>query len=268
MSVRFSKYHGAGNDFILIDDRTLFFPVKNSALIQRLSHRKFGIGADGLILLQHSKCADFRMRYFNSDGNEVEMCGNGIRCLARFIEALGIAENIYHIETGSGVLRCRLQGELVSVGLGKVSLDHCALPLTIDGRTFSFYLLNTGVPHAVAFVPEVEGLDLQYLGKSVRFHPLFRTQGINVNFAAAAEDHQLFLRTYERGVEGETLSCGTGAAAAALAASEAYGWNKPIKVFTASQEMIEVSISRCSNGENDVDITGPATWVFDGQIIL
>lgn len=204
------------------------------------------------------------MRFFNSDGGEVEMCGNGIRCLARFIESFGIAENVFHIETGSGVLRCKLQGELVSVSLGKAAIEPNALPIAIGDRNFSFYLLNTGVPHAVAFVPEVEGLDLQRLGRHVRYHPLFRTQGVNVNFASLAEENQLILRTYERGVEGETLACGTGAAAAALAASKIYGWKNPIKVFTASQEMIEVTIDR----EDAVDITAPATWVFDGQIVM
>lgn len=250
-SVKFSKYQGAGNDFILIDHRAPFF---SPHLVPKLCHRKFGIGADGLILLELDPIADFRMRIFNSDGSEASSCGNGLRCLLRFIADLGFPRKVYKIATGERTVQGGFKGDKIWVQLGKAL--HLK-QLFIEG--YEVYSLDTGVPHVVLFSPDA---DLKTLGPLLRHHELFQPEGTNVNIASMKEDGSIHVRTYERGVEGETLSCGTGAAAVGVVASQKYNCPNPIQISSeGAQQGIELQVE----GLN-VTLIGDALKVFEGQL--
>lgn len=246
MKYRFSKYHGSGNDFLLIDDRSLSFPAEDAGRIQTLCHRRFGIGADGLVLCQPSKRAALRMRIFNCDGKEAEMCGNAIRCLTHFARRLKLGEDRCNIETTQCILTCRFVGELIAVEMG--------IPKLL-GRHEEAILLHTGVPHAVVFVPEVAAVDVAHLGAALR-----KKFDANVNFAAV-KGEQIHLRTFERGVEGETLSCGTGAVAVAAAARLCLGWQGKVRLLPAARQELVVQWQ----GEL-AELIGPVAHVFDGEI--
>lgn len=243
----FGKYQGAGNDFILIDDRAPFF---NPHLVTQLCHRKFGIGADGVILLQTDQSADFRMRIFNSDGSEAGSCGNGLRCLMKFIVDLGLPKKNYQIATGDRIVEAGFVGDKISVQMG---LALNLKKLDIEG--FEVHSLDTGVPHAVVFSPHA---DLKILGPLLRYHSAFHPAGTNVNIANLQSDGSIRVRTYERGVEGETLACGTGAAAVGVIASQEYHLPNPIRICFAGGE-IDIHV----DGLN-VTMIGDAIKVFDG----
>ncbi len=243
----FVKYQGAGNDFILIDDRALHF---NSKRVPELCHRRFGVGADGVILLQHDSTADFRMRIYNSDGTEAGSCGNGLRCLMRFIADLGLPQKSYRIATGDRVVLADFVEDRIRIQMGAAQFFRS---LSLDG--LEIYSLDTGVPHAVVFSPRRSLLDL---GPFLRNHPVFQPEGTNVNLAELQPDGSIYIRTYERGVEGETLACGTGAAAVGFAAAQKYGLPNPIRVCSAGGE-IEVQV----DGIN-LTILGWAVKSFEG----
>lgn len=250
MALPFSKYQSSGNDFIFVEDFKKEFPAHDFSLIRRLCHRKFGIGADGLVLLQSSG-KDFAMRFFNPDGNEAAQCGNALLCLGTFIRSLGHHSSIYRIETKSGMRTVRFQENKVIASLGIPKRLHWDIPIE-EQRCF---VVDTGVPHAVAFgIPS----DFQEHSRKIRHHPLFGPSGVNVNWVEAGQDQAAKIRTYERGVEGETLSCGTGAAAAGFILSELYGWKGKIEMIFDSQEKIDVYISE------EVEIAGEPKLVFKG----
>jgi diaminopimelate epimerase len=256
MKLDFTKYHGAGNDFILIDDRELSFPVHDFQMIARLCHRRFGIGGDGLILLQPSKKGDVLFRIFNADGKEAAMCGNGIRCLVHFAKSLGLNKDICSVETQRSILSCRvIDGKVTS---SFESFKQFDFPIRMGDR--EVYCINTGVPHAVVFVDHLDIPDFYHQAREIRFHSFFQPEGVNVNFVMIQNDQSLHCRTYERGVEGETLACGTGAVAAAAVAKHLYQMTSPIKVIPASQEVLEVDIN--SDG---IQMTGPVHLVFKGS---
>jgi diaminopimelate epimerase len=245
--ISFVKYQGAGNDFILIDDRA---PIFNPSLVPSLCHRKFGIGADGVILLQLDPVADFRMRIFNSDGSEAESCGNGLRCLMRFIADLNLPQKTYRIATGQRYVEAGYLRDQIWTNLGTATeiKQHF-----IEG--LEVHSLNTGVPHAVIFSPDT---DLAILGPFLRYHHAFQPAGTNVNLATLHKDGSISMRTYERGVEAETLACGTGAAAVGLIASQKYHLPSPIQI-NARGGWIEVHV----NGLN-LTLVGHAIKVFEG----
>ena len=247
MLLSFSKYQGAGNDFILIDDRDAFFPCAASQ-IQNLCHRQYGIGADGLILLQSSSVADARMRIFNADGSEAEMCGNGIRCLFHFAHQLGCATAKAEIETAAALYSCYFSGDKVAVLL--------PMPTYVP----ELELVNSGVRHVVSFVDNDHPLDVEKRGKEIRFDVRFSPQGANVTFAQLIRN-ELRVRTYERGVEKETLACGTGAVAAAFMAMKKFSIASPVNILTSSNERLEVF-----QKENGMELVGPAREVFKGKI--
>lgn len=261
MKVPFVKYHGAGNDFILIDDRQLFFPIFQKGLISALCRRSLGIGADGLILLQPSSRADFRMRIFNSDGSEPAMCGNGIRCLIAFIQELGWESSACTIETGAGVLQCRIENGAIGIQLGhpRVLFKECSLE--IEGSRFTIDVIDTGVPHGVIFVEDLNALHFADVARPIRFHPQFSPEGINVNFAQMFPDGSVAVRTYERGVEEETLSCGTGAAAVGWMAAQKFSSSQPIKIRNKERtHILEVRQSQLTG----IELWGQAVHVFEG----
>jgi diaminopimelate epimerase len=265
MQLDFYKYEGAGNDFILIDDRTAFFPIENSSLIQRLCHRQMGIGADGVILLQNSQNqdADFRMRIFNSDGKEASMCGNGLRCLIQFIHSLGFEKSPLSIQTKHAILTCYKEGESIRISMGMPEVREWELELPLKNETLSVYVLHTGVPHAVVFVTDLEKVDVEKVGREVRNHPYFAPEGVNVNFAYAHSQNQIQVRTYERGVEAETLACGTGATAVGFVSHQLQKSDSPVSILTRSNEVLRI---HCKN--DDVFLEGPAKFVFQGRFFI
>lgn len=264
MPLLFVKYHGCGNDFILVDDRFQVFPKAEKGLIAHLCHRRTGIGADGLILLQEARQGgDFQMQFFNADGSEASMCGNGLRCLAHYAHQLGVEKKGegYQIETGSGTVFAKVKEESVEVVLG----PYQWLKKKEQLEGFEVDLLHVGVPHAVIFlqkdVQEIEQLDLCSVARPLRFHAGLHPEGANVNFVQIVRDGVFKVRTYERGVEGETLACGTGSAAAAVVAGETYGWEGVIEVIAASQERLKMEVKG-----KQILMTGPVKPVFEGVI--
>jgi diaminopimelate epimerase len=263
MKVPFAKYHGAGNDFVLIDDRQLAFPISQPGLISSFCLRSLGIGADGLILLQPSAKADFRMRIFNADGSEPPMCGNGIRCLVSFITELGWDRPECAIETGAGVLQCRVENGLIGACLGFPRFLFKEQLIDVEGKSWKLDVVDTGVPHGVIFVEDFESFDLIRTARSIRFHPQFSPGGINVNFVQILPEGTLAVRTYERGVEDETLSCGTGAAAVGWLAAHRFSWVHPISICNQEQKpILEIRHSESTG----VELWGPANRVFEGYI--
>lgn len=268
MGTSFSKYEGCGNDFILIDNRTRRFASDNKNKIFTLCHRINGIGADGLILLENSPTADFRMRIFNSDGSEAEMCGNGIRCLARFIEELGFNRSEYTIETLAGLTHVIIEKEFVSVRMPLPKDLKWEKSLELKERgVFSFHFLNTGVPHAILLVEDLSQEKWMQMAPEIRHHPLFSPAGTNVNFVQVKEG-QALIRTFERGVEGETLACGTGATAAALAINYLYQLPSPITILPKSEKPLKIFFKEENGTFSDVRLAGPAQKIFCGEIIL
>jgi diaminopimelate epimerase len=258
MKTAFTKMHGAGNDFIVVDDRSATFPIDDSGFIARICDRGTGIGSDGVILLQRSETADFRMRFINPDGREVEMCGNGARCIARFAHDLGMAGGRMSIETVAGTVCAEVLENQIRIELTAPSDLQLDLDLGPD-RTVDF--VNTGVPHAVCWVEDAEAVDVQRRGAAIRRHPRFAPAGTNVNFARVEEDGSVTMRTYERGVEAETLACGTGAAAVAVLAAHRQRVVLPVTVHCAGGYDLVID-----SGRRGTTLTGGACYVFTGEI--
>lgn len=261
--MNFSKYSACGNDFVLIDNRKNHCP-HNSTFIQKICERKLGIGADGVIFLENSQKADFKMRIFNADGSEAEMCGNGIRCLLRFIHQLGFDKNLYTIETFLRNLKIFLAGDLVGVDMGDPFDFQWNVSLPVDSKWLNVHYLNTGVPHTIFFTNDCDSMDLRSLGPKIRYHPQFSPKGTNVNLVQIEKDNTLSVRTYERGVEDETLACGTGVTAAAIAASRMHGLSSPVKIKVKSGDQLQVSFNLKENEVTDVQMLGPAQHIFNG----
>lgn len=256
MQILFAKYHGAGNDFIVIDDRQLGFPVTDQKFIAHLCQHRLGVGADGVLLLQPSQKADFRMKIFNADGNEAEQCGNGLRCLVDFIHQNEIAHNRLTVETSDRIVECTWEAGRICVDLGPYAWVEESVPID----PFSLELIDTGVPHAVAFVEKLDHPNFKEVACELRSHRAWGAKGANVNFAMV-QGEKVLTRTYERGVEDETLACGTGAAAVAVAAVKRYQLKNPVCIVPASQEELFVEVA-----DTSVRLQGKATFVFHGSI--
>lgn len=235
-----------------------------SDLARFVCDRHQGIGADGLLLLLPSLAADYRMRIFNADGGEAAMCGNGIRCIASYLFKENPEFIDVEIETCYAVIKCRRFENEIAVNLGAPSILHWELPL--EGMTL--YVVNTGVPHAVIFVDDLNAIDVCELGRKVRFHPHFAPSGVNVNFACITQTDKLAACTYERGVEAETLSCGTGCAASAFVAMKVKGLNPSVSVLTRGLDTMQFFFTSNDNGECAIEMVGSATRVFEGVIQL
>jgi len=267
MELFFAKYQGAGNDFILVDDRQGSFPWVDKQVVQALCARKLGIGADGLILLQTSQKADLRMRIFNSDGSEAAMCGNGIRCLALYAKKLGFLQDPLLIETLGRVLTCHVEGQEVVVSLSTSKVLYFPLHLQ-DVLEEEVFVVDTGVPHAVVFVKDLSCFPVETLVKKIRLHPFFAPEGVNVNFIHVELDGSISIRTYERGVEGETLACGTGSAAAFFICIKKGLVPTTARVMPLSQEALTFSLVPSSTGEEEIFMKGKASLVFEGRVLL
>ncbi len=253
MKWSFSKYQGAGNDFILFEDFERSFPESS---IPQLCDRKMGIGADGLILLRHSKIADFSMDFFNADGSSAAMCGNGLRCFVHFLRDRKVLQAKYLIEIAGKVLTVKANQSKISTFLSPPRILHW----DIEIENHPIFVVDTGVPHAVIFAEE--GVDVLREGGRLRYHEKFHPEGVNVNFVTARGDGQLHVRTYERGVESETLACGTGAAAVAFVANRLGYCSEKVEIITQSQESLHVEVG------NEIEVIGPSVKVFDGHVYL
>ena len=241
MKIPFMKMSGSGNDFIVIDHREPFLEENHLRdFIRKACRRRISVGADGLILIERSQKADFKWRYFNADGGEAEMCGNGGRCAARFAYLKGIAGPSLKFETFVGILSAQVKGKKVKLEMTKpfgLKLDETLL---IEGEKQIFSSINTGVPHAVLFVEDLEELDIVRMGRAIRYHSHFTPSGTNANFVRLEKGSQLFIRTYERGVEDETLACGTGVVASALVAALKGLVKSPVSIQTRGGEVLTV----------------------------
>ncbi len=269
MVLGFTKMNGAGNDFVLIDNRKNKIQLSREQVVH-LCDRHRGIGADGVILLTRcrSKQADWAWQFYNSDGSTGEMCGNGARCFGRFVQRVTRTRGDFTFETEAGVIAAQFEGDRVSVNLTAPTGLRLGEKLQLSVGPQTLHFLNTGVPHVVLFVLDADKAMVQQLGPEIRRHPHFAPKGTNVNFVQVLGPNRIRVRTYERGVEGETLACGTGVTASALISSRVYNFSSPVKVQVQGGDLLEVSFGQ-SNGEfSDVRLTGPADFVFNGEIEL
>jgi diaminopimelate epimerase len=271
MLLHFYKMNGAGNDFIVIDNRDLSVQLDQDT-IAALCDRHRGVGADGLLAVEPAEQgADFKFRYYNADGGEAEMCGNGARCFGRFTAHLGddVAERVT-FETIAGTLAAEMVGEHVRIAMSEPKDLKLDTGVVLPGLDAPLHFLNTGVPHAVAFVPggdAFEDLDVFTHGRAIRRHPAFAPAGTNANFATVLAPGHIAIRTYERGVEAETLACGTGMVACALVHHLLTGAPSPVRVDVAGGDTLEIGFEPSDQGAfHNVTLTGPADFVFEGQI--
>jgi diaminopimelate epimerase len=264
--LRFTKMNGAGNDFVMIDNRSGALQLAPEQ-ISRLCDRHRGVGADGVLLLEPAtNGADFRMRYYNADGGEAEMCGNGARCFARYASHVAGSGERISFETPAGVIGATLNGELVCLEMSEPKDLRLGIKISLPGKTVEGHFVNSGVPHVVIPVPSLDEVDVRELGRSVRRHELFAPKGANVNFLERLGDRRIAIRTYERGVENETLACGTGVVASALIFAATTKTDGPIGVRVRGGSELKVAFERADEHFKNVTLTGPAEFVFEGTI--
>lgn len=258
MTFNFYKYQGTGNDFVILDNRQNTFPKNDTKFINHICDRRFGIGADGLMLLENQDGYDFKMVYYNSDGNESTMCGNGGRCLVAFAKKIGIIEK---------------EATFIAVDgphYAKISHDNIVSLQMIDVKEVKkqadYTFLNTGSPHHIQQVNNIDTFDVKNIGAQIRYSDLYGQAGCNINFVEKINDNEFRLRTYERGVEDETLSCGTGATAAAIAMYHNKVADKKTVDLFVQGGRLRVTFDTDKNGYKNVFLIGPATFVFEGSI--
>ena len=258
--------NGAGNDFVMIDNRAGEVRLEPEQIV-RICDRHRGVGADGILLLEKgSNGADFRMRYYNRDGGEAEMCGNGARCFARFANKVANAAAKVSFQTPAGLIRGELQGDLVTLQMSEPKDLRLGVDLTANGKQEHVHFINSGVPHLVVPVSKVEEIDVRGRGSALRYHAEFSPAGANVNFIEKAGHKKILVRTYERGVEDETLACGTGVVASALIFAASETIEGPVGVTVRSGSELSVDFKRAGDKFTNVTLTGPAEFAFEGTI--
>ena len=265
--IEFFKMSGSGNDFILIDNRQGTLAVGNVIeFVKSVCERKVSVGADGLILIEPSDRVDFRWRFFNADGSEVEMCGNGGRCAARFAYLMGIAGERMSFETVAGIIDAEVRGDVVKLRLTDPRDLVMNDQIQIKNQTLFVHSLNTGVPHVVHFVRDPDGFDVFNTGRAIRYHEHYQPAGTNANFVSVLDSHTLRVRTYERGVEDETLACGTGSVASALIAARKGQVESPVDVRVQGGELLRIYFEMTSDGFAKVYLEGKAKVVYQGKL--
>ena len=272
--ILFSKMTGAGNDFVAVDNRELV--IQDPARFAKaVCDRRYGIGGDGVLLLERSANADFRMKYYNADGTYGGMCGNGGRCIAQFAKLIGVvAGNEFAFEALGHVYSGKIDDDIVSLRMKDPSSLWLGDKIDVDDLSINVNFVNTGSPHCVILEQENPGLlkpdfstsDIFHLGRKIRYHQRFAPDGANVNFVQVIDIRSLKIRTYERGVEDETLACGTGSIAAALVAAMLKKCTSPVKVHTRSNEILTISFFERDGAVSEVTLKGGAQMVFQGSI--
>nr|WP_321224658.1 diaminopimelate epimerase [uncultured Psychroserpens sp.] len=257
MKLTFYKYQGTGNDFVMIDNRQQTFDTTNTKQIAFLCDRRFGIGADGLILLENHDTYDFKMVYFNADGNESSMCGNGGRCITAFAKFLGVIKDKTTFLAIDGLHDAKIDDDLISLKMQNVD--------TIDNHNTHVFL-DTGSPHHVQIQEDLSNFDVAFFGNKIRYGAPYNQSGSNVNFVSKISVDTFAVRTYERGVEDETLSCGTGVTAVALAMNYIGETEKNNITLKTQGGDLKVSFDKAASGYKNIWLTGPATQVFKGSI--
>lgn len=269
MKIKFTKMHGAGNDFVLIDDRKGDVPWEDYFLMAALASRRTGIGCEGIILVQSSDKADFQMRFLNPDGTEAELCGNGSRCVAAFANSIGAAGKNLTMETMCcGLVDAKIYDSGVCVWMPEPSRRDYGMSLNVGGEVIKGDFINTGVPHLVVQVPNVNEVDVKTLGRALRLHPVFEPEGANIDFVSFHAPSRMSMRTYERGVEDESGACGTGAVACAAVAVESAEFTLPIKVKTPSGYDLVIDGDWRKHKCTGLTLTGPVKFVYEGEIDL
>jgi len=264
--LRFTKMNGAGNDFVMIDNRAGELRLQPEQIV-RICDRHSGVGADGILLLEKgSNGADFRMRYYNRDGGEAEMCGNGARCFARFANKVAGAPTKVSFQTPAGLIRGELHGDLVTLQMSDPKDLQLDIDLVANGAKEHVHFINSGVPHVVVPVAKVKDVDVRKRGEALRRHEKFSPAGANVNFIEKRGPKEILVRTYERGVEDETLACGTGVVAGALIFAATEKIDGPISVTVRSGSELSVDLKREGEQFRKVTLTGPADFAFEGTI--
>ncbi len=268
MNVTFTKMAGAGNDFVVVDNRSGVVPEGQARreLVVHWCHRRFGIGADGVLLLEEHPTLDFSMRYYNADGGEAEMCGNGGRCIARFAYENGIAAEQMTFQSVAGEHTACIVGENVRLGMTPPTDIETGVSLPLEGGERTVHLVNTGVPHVVEFVDDVDSTDVLTLGREIRYHERFAPAGTNANFIMPVDRSTFRIRTYERGVEDETLACGTGTTGAAIIGALQGMFDPPVTGITHGGLPLIVHFAMNRGHVSDVLLEGNADAPFTGVV--
>ena len=268
-TLSFWKMNGAGNDFVMLDNRQGALSLSGEQ-IARLCDRHRGVGADGLLLVEPAENgSDFRMRYYNADGGEAEMCGNGARCFARFANL--VAGNRFatlSFETMAGVISAEFEGDQVRINMSQPHSLKLRQALPVKDTTLEVHSVNTGVPHAVVLVDDLASVDVRGYGAGLRYHEAFKPKGTNANFVSVVDPSTIAIRTYERGVEDETLACGTGMVACALIHHELTNAPSPIAVQVKGGDTLRVGFEKVGDTYQNVTLLGPADFVFQGQVSI
>ncbi len=265
--IPFTKLSGSGNDFIFIDNRDRRFDADGMiGFVRNVCRRGMSVGADGLMFIEPSERADFKWRFFNADGSEAEMCGNGGRCAVRFAERIGIGSGSFSFETIAGIIDATIEGSRVKLRMTQPFDFQTGVEVPLNGRTATVDCLNTGVPHAVEFVDDAEAAAIVEDGRLIRRHNLFAPAGTNANFCQVTGSHSVTLRTYERGVEDETLACGTGAVAAAILAATRGLVEPPVDVLVRSGEILTIYFQGRGADVADLYMEGETRLVYEGEM--
>jgi diaminopimelate epimerase len=265
--IPFFKMSGSGNDFILVDNRKGIIAEDDlQGWIASVCRRKHSVGADGLILIESSKQADFKWRFFNADGGEAEMCGNGGRCVARLACLKGIASEQLSFETKAGIIRAEVNAERVKLEMPPSSLVQLDQVIDLDGDPLTVNHVSVGVPHVVVWTDDIEAAPISKFGPAIRYHRVFSPAGTNVNFVQSMTDGTLAIRTYERGVEDETLACGTGSVASALIAARKGLAESPVTLLTRGGEFLNVYFRQVGEEFRDVFLEGDARVIYEGTL--
>jgi diaminopimelate epimerase len=266
----FARMHGCGNDFVVIDDRAGLWHARREDLARALCDRRKGLGGDGLILIQPGRDgADFRMTYVNRTGMDGEMCGNGARCSVLRAAQLGLIRDAGTMATDAGPIRAALEGAVVTLRMTPPVDERPPFAVEVEGRAFECRAIDTGVPHAVIFLEHeaaLDALDVERFGRALRHHAAFAPRGVNANFAARRGDGSFRMRTYERGVEMETLACGTGAVAVGLMAHRQFGSSAPVLIHPTGGGLLKIGFRASAEGFADVTLAGPAELIAEGAI--
>lgn len=263
--IEFYKMSGSGNDFIIIDNRDLSLNVGNLPdFVRAVCRRQISVGADGVVIIEPSNTADFKWQFFNSDGSVAEMCGNAARCVARLAFLKGIAGKKLSFETIAGIVNAEVHENVPKVKLTDPSRVILGKKIAFEGREFVLDIVDTGVPHAVNFVDNIEACPVFDWGRKIRRHDCFQPKGTNANFAVVLDRHKIKVRTYERGVEDETLACGTGAVAAVLAAAERGLVDSPVDTIVQSGETLRIYFTRHNDRFKEIYLEGKVKIVYQG----